>query len=80
MPLGGGGKVESRTKQLARLMANEALSSETYWRPYAETLLKALTTNPKRVLKISLDGSTLGRGCMGLMASAVYAGRSLPIG
>ena len=79
MPLGCGGKLESRIKKLARLMANEQLTSETYWLPYAQPLLAALTTNTERVLKISLDGSTLGRGCMGLMASVVYAGRSLPI-
>ena len=82
MPVGYGskGKLESRTKQVARLMANKKLTTETFWLPYAQPLLAALTHQEGRVLKISLDGSAMGQGCMTLMASVVYAGRALPIG
>ncbi len=80
MPSEYGGKLESRTKQVARLLANKKLTTETFWLPYAQPLLAALTHNENRVLKISLDGSTIGQGCMTLRASVVYAGRALPIG
>jgi hypothetical protein len=71
--------LESRTKQLSRFMANEHLTAQTYWLPFAKPLLAALTANSERELVICLDGSAMGRRCVALVASVVYAGRSLPI-
>jgi len=74
-----GGNLESRTKQLARFVANEHLTAQTYWLPFVQPLLLALTTNSERELVLCLDGSVMGRRCVSLVASIVYAGRSLPI-
>lgn len=79
VPAGYGGKLESRTKQLARFMANESVTTDTFFLPYVQPLLASLTRTGGRVLKISLDGSTMGRGCMALVASVVYARRALPM-
>lgn len=78
-PSNWGGNLESRTKQLARLMANEHLTTQTYWLPFAKPLLTALTTNSERELVLCLDGSVMGRRCVALVVSVVYAGRSLPV-
>lgn len=73
------GNLESRVKQLSRFMANAHLTPQTYWLPFAKPLLAALTANKERELVVCLDGSALGRGCVALVASVVYGGRSLPI-
>jgi len=79
-PSNWGGNLESRITQLARFMANEHVTTQTYWLPFAKPLLNALTTNRERELLVCLDGSVMGRKCVTLLASVVYAGRSLPIG
>jgi hypothetical protein len=38
-----------------------------------------LSSNGQRELKVCLDGSAMGRECVALVASVVYAGRALPI-
>lgn len=78
-PSNWGGNLESRITQLARFMANEKVTTQTYWLPFAKPLLNALTTNRERELVVCLDGSVMGRKCVTLLASVVYAGRSLPI-
>jgi hypothetical protein len=78
-PSGWGGNLESRTKQLARFMANENVTTQIYWLPFVKPLLTVLTTTSERELVVCLDGSALGRKCVALVASVVYAGRSLPI-
>lgn len=78
-PPGWGGKLDSRTRQLSRLLTNERLTTDTFWLPYIKPLLKSLTTNAERELLICLDATTLARECVALVASVVYAGRSLPL-
>jgi hypothetical protein len=68
---------ESRITRLRRWLKNEQITTATYFAPFAQALLAGLATEP---LVLVIDGSQLGRGCMGLMVSVVYQGRALPIG
>lgn len=72
-------KIESRIKQLTRFLSNEKVTQQTFWLPYAQPLLAALSHNEQRELIICLDGSAMGQECVALVASVVYAGRALPI-
>jgi hypothetical protein len=72
-------KIESRIKQLTRFLGNEKVTQQTFWLPYAQPLLAALSRNEQRELIICLDGSAMGQECVALVASLVYAGRALPI-
>jgi hypothetical protein len=72
-------KVESRIKQFQRFLDNDKVTQQTFWLPFAQPLLQALSNNGQRELKICLDGSAMGRECVALVASVVYAGRALPI-
>jgi hypothetical protein len=68
---------ESRIMRLRRWLKNEAITTATYFAPFAQALLVGLATEP---LVVVIDSSQLGRGCMCLMVSVVYKGRALPIG
>jgi hypothetical protein len=72
-------KVESRIKQFQRFLDNEKVTQQTFWLPFAQPLLQALSRNGQRELIVCLDGSAMGRECVALVASVVYAGRALPI-
>lgn len=72
-------KVESRIKQFQRFLDNDKITQQTFWLPFAQPLLQALSGNGQRELKVCLDGSAMGRECVALVASVVYAGRALPI-
>jgi hypothetical protein len=72
-------KLESRIKQLSRFLDNDLVTQKTFWLPFAKPLLVALSSNAKRELVVCLDGSAMGRECVALVASIVYAGRALPI-
>lgn len=71
-----GGKPESRVKRFARWLANDAVSEQMYFLPYAEALLACLAG---QTLVLVIDGSTIGRGCVALMLHVVYKGRALPV-
>src|SRR3954469_18080788 len=47
-------KVESRIKQLTRFLGNEKITQQTWWLPYAQPLLTALSNNSQRDLIICL--------------------------
>ncbi len=72
-------KLESRIKQLTRFLDTKKLTQQTYWLPFAQPLVNALSNNAKRELIICIDGSVMGRECVALVASVVYAGRALPL-
>lgn len=72
-------KLESRIKQFQRFLDNDKVTQQTFWLPFAQPLLKSLSGNGQRELKVCLDGSAMGKECMALVASVVYAGRALPI-
>jgi len=72
-------KVESRIKQFQRFLDNGKVTQQTFWLPFAQPLVQSLSSNGQRELKVCLDGSAMGRECVALVASVVYAGRTLPI-
>lgn len=72
-------KTESQIAKLKRWLTNEQVTEQLYWLPFAKALLGALSRH-KNELRLVMDGSVVGRGCMALMVSVVYAGRSLPVG
>ena len=69
-------QLESRVKRFARWVANELITEEVYFLPYAEVFLAQFAL-PTLVLVI--DGSGVGRGCVALMLHVVYQGRALPL-
>lgn len=71
-----GTKRESRVKRFHRWVKNERIDVETYFMPYAETLLISLSHRP---LVLVIDGSDVGRGCLALVLGVVYKKRALPI-
>lgn len=72
-------KAESRTKKFKRWLSNDKLSLDTYWLPFATALVAKLGGHKNEVTLV-IDGSVVGRGCVGLVVGIVYAGRALPIG
>lgn len=75
-PRGRATKVESRVKRFRRWLANKAIDMQTFFMPFAESLLLSLCHAP---LVLVIDGSVVGRGCMMLMVSVVYKQRALPL-
>ena len=71
-----GTKPESRVKRFARWVDNDAITTEVYFSPYAEVLLRHLAL---QTLVVVIDGSVVGRGCVALMMHVVYKGRALPL-
>ena len=71
-----GTKPESRVKRFARWVDNDAITTEVYFIPYAEILLRHLAL---QTLVVVMDGSIVGRGCVALMMHVVYKGRALPL-
>jgi DDE family transposase len=72
----GATKPASRTKRFARFLANDSITAQIYFLPFAAALIGALAHRP---LVFIMDGSTVGRGCVALLVSLVYRGRALPI-
>jgi Transposase DDE domain len=72
-----GNKPPSREKRFSRWVINDRVDFETYFAPFAVTLLLSLAHGP---LVLAIDGSEVGRGCLALMVSVVYQGRALPLG
>ena len=67
----------SRVKQMKRWLLNEQVDYQTYYLPFVEPLLKALSVSGELVF--SIDGSVVGKGCMALMFSVIYRGKAIPI-
>jgi hypothetical protein len=59
-----------------RWLKHEANTLDGWFLPVAEALLANLAQQP---LRLVLDGSVVGRGCIALMLSVVYHGRALPV-
>lgn len=57
-------------------MRHDAVTPEWLFLPFARALLMGLAHT---TLTLIVDGSTIGRGCVVLMASVVYRGRAIPI-
>jgi hypothetical protein len=71
-----GATQESLIKRFRRFLQHEAQTVEAWFLPVAQALLQALARQPIRVV---MDGSVVGRGCLALMVSVVYHGRALPL-
>lgn len=70
------GKEESQIMQLRRWLKNERVSVDLFYLPFITTLIQCLA---KQTLVLAIDGSTTAQGCMTLMVSMIYKGRSLPL-
>jgi hypothetical protein len=70
-------KAESRVKRYTRLLQNENVTETAYFTPFARDVAQALAQ--RGTLCVVFDGSTVGRGCITLMASVLYKKRALPI-
>lgn len=73
---GGRAQDESVVMRLRRFLAHECTTYEQWMLPVAQALLAMLARQP---LVFVIDGSTVARGCMGLMVSVLYRRRALPI-
>ncbi len=71
-----GATQESVTTRFRRFLQHEAQTVDSWFLPVAQALLQALAHQPIRVV---MDGSVVGRGCLALLVSVVYHGRALPL-
>jgi hypothetical protein len=67
---------ESRVKRFARWVSNDTLTTDVYFLPYADVLLRHVAV---QTLVLVLDGSVVGRGGVALMRSVGSKGRALPV-
>ncbi|CAC9513783.1 hypothetical protein [uncultured Gammaproteobacteria bacterium] len=72
----GSSKEESQIMRLRRWLSNEKVSVDLFYLPFIEVLIKCLA---KQTLVLAIDGSTTAKGCITLMVSMIYKGRSLPL-
>jgi len=71
-----GAKSESLIQRFRNWVQNDAVSWDICFLPCAQALLEGLAG---RAIVLAIDGSTVGRGCVTLMVSVIYAGRALPL-
>jgi hypothetical protein len=62
--------------QLRRWLKNEAIDVDLYYLPFIKAILHGLGT---QTLVFIIDGSTTSGGCVTLMVSVLYKGRSIPV-
>ena len=62
--------------RLRRWVTHKAGTPEAVWRPFARAVRAGLAHAP---LTLVWDGTTAGRGCMGVLASVVYHGCAIPL-
>ena len=68
---------DSREKRFDRWVKNEDIQVDVYFLPFVRPLLMALAQ--VRPLVFMMDGSEVGRGCLALVVSVLYAHRALPV-
>jgi hypothetical protein len=68
---------DSRGKQMSRWTQNDHITFALYFLPVVQTIVNVLAAT--RPLVLIMDGSAVARGCVTLMVSVVYAGRTLPL-
>ena len=71
-----GAKQESVIERFRRFLKHDAQTIDGWFLPVAKQLLSRLAQQP---IHLVMDGSVVGRGCIALMLSVVYAGRALPL-
>ncbi len=72
----GGATQESLIMRFRRWLKHDAQTLDTWFLPVAQALLANLSHHP---LRLAIDGSVVGRGCIALMVSVIYHGRALPL-
>ena len=70
-------RLESRSKRFSRWVQNEANTPEIHYLPFVRPVVASLAAC--RPLVLVMDGSEVGRGCLALVVSVLYAQRALPI-
>src|SRR5512137_662243 len=70
-------KPDSRVKRFERWVQNDDITTELYYLPFVRPLLTSLAQH--RPLVFMMDGSEVGRGCLALVVSVLYAHRALPV-
>ena len=68
---------QSKVKQKTRFLQNDQVTFEAFYLPYISAFLAGLSKGGELVF--SIDGSTVGRGCMCLMISVKYKKRAIPV-
>lgn len=67
----------SKEKQYKRWLLSQHTGYRIHYLPYVRRLLEVLGAESDLVF--SIDGSTVGRGCMVLMISVIYQKRAVPV-
>jgi hypothetical protein len=67
---------ESVIARFRRWLKHDAHTVDGWFLPVAKALLENLAHQP---LRLAIDGSVVGRGCVALMVSVIYHGRALPL-
>jgi hypothetical protein len=62
--------------RLRRWLKNETVNVDLFYLPFIEMLIRCLSG---QTLVLAIDGSTTAQGCITLMVSMIYKGRSLPL-
>jgi hypothetical protein len=71
-----GAKQESVIERFRRWLKHDRQTLDGWFLPVAQELLQTLA---HQVIQLVMDGSVVGRGCIGLMVSVLYHGRALPL-
>jgi hypothetical protein len=71
-----GAKQESVIDRFRRFLKHDRQTIDGWFLPIAQELLIRLAGQP---IQLVMDGSVVGRGCIGLMLSVVYHSRALPL-
>jgi hypothetical protein len=69
-------KDSSVEMRFRRWVKNESIDADVIYMPFARQILQALSDER---LRLVMDGSQIGRGCMVLMVSVLYKKRALPL-
>ncbi len=71
-----GAKQESVIDRFRHFLKHDRQTIDGWFLPIAKELLITLASQPIRLV---MDGSVVGRGCIALMVSVVYHSRALPL-
>jgi hypothetical protein len=71
-----GATQESMIMRFRRWLKHDGQTLDGWFLPVAQALLANLAHQP---LRLAIDGSVVGRGCIALMISVIYHGRALPL-
>jgi Transposase DDE domain len=69
-------KDSSVEMRFRRWVKNASIDADVIYMPFAKQILQTLSDEP---LRLVMDGSQIGRGCMVLMVSVLYKKRALPL-